>query len=69
MLYSVLHVLINNKYNNNNNNNNPATSLAEGAEAEKAASLKTNKYEDLQTTHLFVPIAIETSGYFNTTGL
>jgi len=35
----------------------------------KAASLKTNKYEDLQTTHLFVPIAIETSGCFNQTGL
>jgi len=30
---------------------------------EKAASLKTNKYEDLQPTHLFVP------GCFNQTGL
>jgi len=47
----------------------PATSLAAGAAAEKAASLKTNKYEDLQTTHLFVPIAIKTSGCFNQTGL
>jgi len=46
-----------------------ATSLAVGAAGEKAASLKTNKYEDLQTTHLFVPIAIETSGCFNQTGL
>jgi len=27
------------------------------------------KYEDLQTTHLFVPIAIETSDYFSKTGL
>jgi len=41
-----------------------------GAAAEKASSLKTNKYEDLnQTTHLFVPIAINTSGCFNQTGL
>jgi len=47
----------------------PATSLAAGTAAEKAASLKTNKYEDLQTTHLFLPIAIETSGCFNKTGL
>jgi len=46
-----------------------ATSLAAGAAAEKAASLTTNKYEDLQTTHLFVSIAIETSGCFNQTGL
>jgi len=44
----------------------PATSLASGAAAEKAASLKTNKYEDLQTTHLFGPIAIETSGCLKT---
>jgi len=42
----------------------PATSLTVGAAAEKAASLKMNKYEDLQTTHLFVPIAIGTSGFF-----
>jgi len=28
-----------------------------------------NKYEDLQATHLFVPIAIETSGCFSKTGL
>jgi len=35
----------------------------------EAASLKTNKYEDLQTTHLFVHIAIETPGCFNQTGL
>jgi len=47
----------------------PATSLTAGAAAEKAASLNTNKYEDLQTTHLFVPIAIETSSCFNQTGL
>jgi len=46
-----------------------ATLLAAGAAAEKAASQKTNKYEDLQTTHLFVPITIETSGCFNKTGL
>jgi len=47
----------------------PATSLAVGAAAEKAASLKTNTYEDLQKTHLFVPITIETSGCFNKTDL
>jgi len=47
----------------------PATSLAAGAAAEKAVSLKTDKYEDLQTTHLFVPIAIKISGCFNQTGL
>jgi len=28
----------------------PATSLAAGAAAEKAASLKTNKYEELNTS-------------------
>jgi len=46
----------------------PAASMAAGAAAEKAASLKTNKYKDLQTTHLFVPSAIKTSGCFNKTG-
>jgi len=47
----------------------PATSLAAGAATEKAASLKTSKYENLHTTHLFVPIAIEISGNcFNQTG-
>jgi len=39
------------------------------AAAEKAASLETHKYEDLQTSHLLVPIAIEISGCFNKTGL
>jgi len=43
--------------------------VSDDSAAEKAASLKTNKYEHLQTTHLFVPIAIETSGCFNQTGL
>jgi hypothetical protein len=45
------------------------TSLAAGSASEKAASLKTTKYADLLTTHLFVPIAIETSGCINQTGL
>jgi len=36
---------------------------------EKAASLKTNKYEDIQTKQLFVSIGIETSGCVNQTGL
>jgi len=44
-------------------------SLAAGAAATKASSLKTNKYEDLHTTLTIVPIAIETSGCFNQTGL
>ena len=47
----------------------PATSLVAGSASEKAATLKTTKYMELQATHLFVPIAIETSGCFNQTGL
>jgi len=47
----------------------PFTSLAAGAAAEKAASLKTVKYINLQTSHIFVPIAIETAGSWNAEGL
>jgi hypothetical protein len=47
----------------------PFTSLAAGAAAEKAASLKTDKYITLQTSHIFVPIAIETAGSWCSEGL
>ena len=39
-----------------------ATAHSAGAAAESAAVNKTIKYNDLMTTHIFVPIAVETSG-------
>ena len=39
-----------------------ATANSAGAAAESAAVNKTIKYNDLMTTHIFVPIAVETSG-------
>jgi hypothetical protein len=47
----------------------PFTSLTAGAAAERAATSKTTKYVTLQSTHMFVPIAIETAGCWNTDGL
>ena len=41
------------------------TSSTPGAAADKAAELKRNKYQSLLQTHLFVPVAIETSGVLN----
>ena len=38
------------------------TANSAGAAAESAAINKTIKYKDLMTTHIFVPIAVETSG-------
>ena len=39
-----------------------ATAIFAGAAAEKASDNKMVKYNDLATTHIFVPIAVETSG-------
>ena len=39
-----------------------ATAISAGAAAEKASDKKRVKYNDLATTHIFVPIAMETSG-------
>ena len=39
-----------------------ATANSTGTAAESAAVNKTIKYNDLMTTHIFVPIAVETSG-------
>ena len=47
----------------------PFTSLTAGAAAERAATSKTTKYVTLQSTHMFVPIAIESAGCWNTDGL
>ena len=40
-----------------------------GAAAEHAATLKKQKYAALSQTHEFVPLAIETSGAYNSEGL
>ena len=39
-----------------------ATAISPGAAAEKASDNKRVKYNDLATTHIFVSIAVETSG-------
>ena len=39
-----------------------ATPISAGATAEKAPDNKRVKYNDLATTHIFVPFAVETSG-------
>ena len=46
-----------------------STSYLPGAAAEHAATLKKQKYAALSHTHEFVPLAIETSGVFNSEGL
>ena len=43
--------------------------LLPGAAAEHAATLKKQKYATLSLIHEFVPLAIETSGVFNSEGL
>ena len=40
----------------------PSTSVSAYAAAEKSAANKTTKYATITSTHLFVPIAVETSG-------
>jgi hypothetical protein len=40
-----------------------------GAAAEQAANRKNAKYSQLMSTHLFVPVAFETMGPINTTGM
>ena len=45
-----------------------STSYLPGAAAEHAATLKKQKYAALSQTHEFVPLAIETSGAFNSEG-
>jgi len=42
-----------------------ATTLAAGAAADKAASNKEMKYSALASTHIFFPVAFETSGVMN----
>ena len=39
-----------------------ATAISAGAAAEQASDNKRVKYNDLATTHIFVSIAVETSG-------
>ena len=46
-----------------------STSYVPGAAAEHVAMFKKQKYAALSQTHEFVPIAIETSGVFNSKGL
>ena len=46
-----------------------STSYLPGAAAEHAATLKKQKYATLSQTHEFVPLAIETSGVYNSEGL
>ena len=40
----------------------PSTSVLACAAAEKSAANKTTKYATITSTHLFIPIAVETSG-------
>ena len=45
------------------------TSLTAGAAAERASARKLDKYSELSTTYLFVPLAFETLGPINNEGL
>ena len=40
----------------------PLTSLEAGSAAERAASLKIKKYEELARNHIFIPLACEVTG-------
>ena len=44
------------------------TSVLAGAAANRAAELKHGKYATLQQTHIFTPVAVETSGAWNNEG-
>jgi hypothetical protein len=46
-----------------------ATSLLAGSAANHSSNLKHQKYSSLQPEYLFVPVAIETLGPWNTEGL
>ena len=48
---------------------NASTSYLPGLAAEHAATLKKQKYTALSQTHEYVPLAIKTSGVFNSEGL
>ena len=39
-----------------------STSVEQGAAAKQATDNKTTKYQELETTHIFFPVAIETAG-------
>ena len=39
-----------------------STSVEQGAAAKQAADNKATKYQELETTHIFFPVAIETAG-------
>jgi hypothetical protein len=47
----------------------PHTSTQAGAAADRAATLKHSKYQTISQTHIFIPVAIETSGVWNDEGL
>jgi hypothetical protein len=47
----------------------PHTSTQAGAAADRAATLKHAKYQTIKQTHIFTPVAIETSGVWNDEGL
>ena len=68
MLYScVLTCALWCEINNNNNNSHVGdTSILAGAAANYAASLKTSKYSSIAVTNIFVPVAIETGGAWDT---
>ena len=64
--------MVNNINNNNNNNNNTYaeshigdTATEAGAAANQAAANKIAKYDELASTHIFYPVAIETGGTWN----
>jgi len=39
-----------------------STSVEQGTAAKQAADNKTTKYQELETTHIFFPVAVETAG-------
>jgi len=45
------------------------TSTTAGAAAEAAATRKQAKYQELSNTHVFIPLALETLGPINNTGI
>jgi len=47
----------------------PHTSTMAGTAAERAARIKEQKYSSLASTHIFIPVAVETFGSWNAEGL
>ena len=43
----------------------PTTALQQGAAADSSAASKTQKYASISQTHIFAPVAIETTGVWN----